>query len=412
MRLPKRAERQRFWEQIRLGDSLTTAAAAAGVPVKTAQRWFGQAGGVLPAKAPAASKTRCLSISEREDIHGGVERGESIREIARGLQRAPSTVLRELRRNMRHSYRTRSKLDPAPVGRPRWREWDYRPSLAEERARRAATRPKPAKLSTHLALKQVVATKLRERLSPEQIAAELRYEYPEQPEMWVSHETIYQSIYVQGRGALRRELAQCLRTGRALRHPHRRADQRRQRIPGMVNISQRPPEAEDRAVPGHWEGDLILGKQGRSAIGTLVERSTRYLMLLHLPGDHSAAAVEEAMLAATKRLPVQLWKSLTWDQGSEMTNHAQISIATGLQVYFCDPAKPWQRGSNENTNGLLRQYFPKGTDLSIHDAEHLEFVAAQMNRRPRKTLGWRKPREALAQLLSEAGGQSDVAPIV
>jgi IS30 family transposase len=242
---------------------------------------------------------------------------------------------------------------------------------------------------------------LQAKLSPEQAAAELRQEFPDRPEMWMSHETIYQSIYVQGRGALRRELASCLRTGRAIRKPRRKNNERRQRIPGMVNISERPAEVEDRAVPGHWEGDLLIGKEGKSAIGTLVERSTRFLMLLHLPNGQRPEAVQEAMIAATQRLPQFLWKSLTWDQGQEMRHHAQISLATDLDIYFCDPGKPWQRGSNENTNGLLRQYFPKGTDLSVHGPDHLEFVAAEVNRRPRKTLGWMRPAQALNQLLND-----------
>ena len=264
-----------------------------------------------------------------------------------------------------------------------------------------AARPKPAKLASNRLLRELVEAKLNERLSPEQIAAQLRRQFPNDTEMWVSHEAIYQSIYVQGRGALRRELALHLRTGRSLRRPQRKSNERRSRIPGMVNISQRPAEVEDRAVPGHWEGDLILGKNGKSAIGTLVERSTRFLMLLHLPDGRSPVEVEEAMVAATRRLPQTLWKSLTWDQGDEMTKHAEITIATGLEIYFCDPSKPWQRGSNENTNGLLRQYFPKGTDLRLHSPDHLEFVSAQMNRRPRKTLGWDSPAEALDRLLSQ-----------
>jgi len=275
--------------------------------------------------------------------------------------------------------------------------------------KRLASRPKTAKLAKNPQLRELVQAKLMEKLSPEQIARELRQQFPDEAEMQVSHETIYQSIYVQGRGALRRELAVCLRTGRALRRPRRKSQERRGRIPNMINISERPAEVEDRAVPGHWEGDLILGKQGRSAIGTLVERQTRYLILLHLSNGQRAEEVEKAMIAATKRLPETLWKSLTWDQGSEMRNHAKISVAANLEIYFCDPAKPWQRGSNENTNGLLRQYFPKGTDLAVHSPEHLEFVAAQMNRRPRKTLGWLKPREALAKLLSESPRQPLVA---
>ena len=410
MRLPKRQEKRRFWELIRAGASRTEAAAGAHVPARTGKDWFVQAGGVRPPEREA-STPRYLSMSEREEIFAGVERGESISKIARLISRAPSTVLRELRRNMRHQlYRSRSRLEPSPQGRRRIQPWNYRPSLAQERAVRLASRPKTAKLATNAALRELVQAKLVKKLSPEQISRRLRKQFPDDPEMQVSHETIYQSIYVQGRGALRRELAVCLRTGRALRRPHRRGQERRGgRIPNMVNISQRPAAVEDRAVPGHWEGDLIIGKSGRSAIGTLVERKSRYLILLHLPNGQSAEEVEKAMIAATRRLPETLWKSLTWDQGREMTNHTQISIATNLEIYFCDPASPWQRGSNENTNGLLRQYFPKGTDLSLHSAEYLEFVSAEMNERPRKTLDWLEPREALAQLLSESSRQLAVA---
>jgi IS30 family transposase len=272
-----------------------------------------------------------------------------------------------------------------------------------------ARRPKPAKLATHLMLRELVQAKLEQRLSPLQISIELHQQFPDNPEMWVSHEAIYQSIYVQGRGALRRELAVHLRTGRALRKPRRKATERRGRIPDMVNISQRPAEVEDRAIPGHWEGDLLMGKYGRTAIGTLVERSTRFVMLLHLPNGYGPLEVEKAIVGATQKLPGFIWKSLTWDQGQEMRNHLQVKMATGLQVYFCDPASPWQRGSNENTNGLLRQYFPKSTDLRQHNAEDLDFVAAQMNRRPRETLGWMRPAEALGRLLSKASESAGVA---
>ncbi len=410
MRYPKREERRRFWGLVRAGVSRADAAQAAGVNAKTTERWFQQAGGVLPTNVSEPSSGRYLSVSEREEIFAGVERGESIRQIAKLLGRAPSTVLRELRPNMRHQlYRSRSRLRANPDGKRRTLPWNYRPSWAQERMKRLASRPKTAKLAKNPQLRELVQAKLIEKLSPEQISRELRQQFPDEAEMQVSHETIYQSIYVQGRGALRRELAVCLRTGRALRRPRRKSQERRGRIPNMINISERPAEVEDRAVPGHWEGDLILGKQGRSAIGTLVERQTRYLILLHLSNGQRAEEVEKAMIAATKRLPETLWKSLTWDQGSEMRNHAKISVAANLEIYFCDPAKPWQRGSNENTNGLLRQYFPKGTDLAVHSPEHLEFVAAQMNRRPRKTLGWLKPREALAKLLSESPRQPLVA---
>jgi len=272
-----------------------------------------------------------------------------------------------------------------------------------------AARAKPAKLATNPELRDLVQAKLWEKLSPKQIARELRCEFPNNSEMWVLHEAIYQSIYVQGRGALRRELAVHLRTGRALRKPRNARTERRGRIPDMVKISERPAEVEDRAVPGHWEGDLLMGKNGKSAIGTLVERATRFVMLLHLPNGHGPLEVQDAMIAATHKLPDFIWKSLTWDQGNEMKNHLQIQIATGLQIYFCDPASPWQRGSNENTNGLLRQYFPKSTDLSGHDADYLDFVAAQMNRRPRETLGWMRPAEALGRLLSTTSDSAGVA---
>jgi IS30 family transposase len=381
-----------------------------GIGSTTGNTWFRQAGGVAPSDLAVESKGRHLCLADREDIFAGVERGDSIRQIARTLGRAPSTVQRELRRNMHQQYRTRSLLGPGPKrGRPRTQPWDYRPSLAQKRADHQATRPKPARLATEPRLREEVQVRLTAKMSPEQIAADLRLNFNDDPLMWVSHETIYQSIYVQGRGALRRELASCLRTGRALRQPRRKSDQRRGRIPNMVNISERPAEVEDRAVPGHWEGDLLMGKNGRSAIGTLVERSTRFLILLHLPTNHTAEAVEAAMVAATQRLPQTLWKTLTWDQGSEMSNHARISVATDLDIYFCDPHSPWQRGSNENTNGLLRQYFPKGTDLSGYHPEYLEFVAAQMNRRPRKTLGWLTPTQALDRLLSTTSHPGGVA---
>jgi transposase, IS30 family len=406
-RKPRR-QRQQFWVLVKSGRPPAEAALEVGLHPRTGDLWFRQAGGVIPGHVLEQPSTRYLSLLEREEIFAGVERGESMRGIARRLGRAPSTVMRELRRNMQHMYRTRWRLAGKP-GRPRVQPWDYRPSLAHKRAEQLTARPKLAKLAGQRALREQVQTKLLLLLSPEQIAVRLRREFPQQPEMWVSHETIYRSIYVQGRGALRRELAVCLRRGRALRQPQRKSDERRGRIPGMVSISERPAEVEDRAVPGHWEGDLILGKNGRSAIGTLVERKTRFVMLLHLPHSHGALDVEQAMLAATQKLPQRLWKTLTWDRGSEMHRHAQISIATGLEIYFCDPAKPWQRGSNENTNGLLRQYFPKGTDLRSFSAEELEYVSWEMNQRPRETLSWDSPAEALDKLLLAASSEAHVA---
>ena len=279
----------------------------------------------------------------------------------------------------------------------------YRAEHAQSKADERARRPKPAKLATSLRLRREVQDRLVSKHSPEQIARRLRKDFPDDPEMWVSHETIYQSLYVQGRGGLA-GADRHLRTGRALRKPQRQAEERRSRVKGMVMITERPAEVADRAVPGHWEGDLIIGStESNSAVGTLVERTTRYVMLLHLPGGPSADTVREAMVAKMADLPAQLRRSLTWDQGVEMANHVQIP-ATGLQIYFCDPHSPWQRGTNENTNGLLRQYFPKGNDLSFYGPGLLDNIAAELNGRPRKTLDWDTPAEALDALLS---GQSD-----
>jgi IS30 family transposase len=243
---------------------------------------------------------------------------------------------------------------------------------------------------------------LKQWWSPEEISRRLRIEFPDDPMMWVSHETIYQSLFVQGRGELRRELTRCLRTGRTQRRPQGRAEYRGQ-LPGMVMISERPAEVDDRAVPGHWEGDLLVGQHGRTAVGTLVERSTRYVFLLHLGEGRDAAKVDAAMRRAIAQLPGELFRTITWDQGKEMARHAAFSIDTGIQVYFCDPHSPWQRGSSENTNGLLRQYLPKGTDLSVHSQRDLERMARSLNDRPRKTLGYLKPSEKLAELLAHTG---------
>jgi IS30 family transposase len=324
-----------------------------------------------------------LSAAERETIAAGVKAGDSFRAIAAELSRAPSTVSREVRNN---------------GGRDGYAGW-----RAHRHACEQARRPKTAKLAACPRLRAQVETWLAEELwSPAQISAQLRVEFPDDPMMRVSAETIYQSLYVQGRGALRKELATCLRTGRAIRRNRSRVDQRGH-IPEMVMISERPPEANDRAVPGHWEGDLILGKHNQSAVGTLVERTTRYVMLLHLPGAHTAEAVRLAMVAKIKTLPEHLVRSITWDQGSEMAEHRQFTIDTGIAVYFCDPHSPWQRGSNENTNGLLRQWLPKGTDLSVHSEADLDTIAYKLNNRPRQTLGWMKPSQALAQLVATTG---------
>jgi IS30 family transposase len=348
-------------------------------------------GGGMPTVSLGEPVGRYLSFEEREELTAGLAAGLSQAEIARRLDRHPSTISRELARNC-------PRYPGGKIRRPR-----YRASTAQMRAEERARRPKTAKLVAHPALRDYVQAKLecRERWSPEQIARRLRKEFPDDERMRVSHETIYQSIYVQGRGALRRELATCLRTGRALRKPQRRPGERRGRIPGMVPISERPPEVEDRAVPGHWEGDLVLGKNGASAIGTLVERSTRFVMLLHLT-DQKAETVREAIAAQILTLPDALRRSLTWDQGKELAEHVQLRIDTDVDVYFCDPHSPWQRGTNENTNGLLRQYYPKGTDLSAHNAQHLTETADALNGRPRKTLDFDTPAEAMAALLSAA----------
>ncbi len=400
-----RGDRCRFWCSIRAGLTVEEASACLGIDGSTGGRWFSKAGGVLPPVSLVEPvKSRTLNIAEREKILAGINQGLSIRAIAASLGRAPSTVSRELARNLRQKYfRPASRRGPRPLA------WNYSPHLSQYRAETGAARPKVAKLAERPRLRQEVQDRLEEEHSPEQIAARLRVDFPDEPEMWVSHETIYQSLYVQGRGALRRDLAVRLRTGRALRKPRRRAAERRGRIPDMVNISERPPEVEDRAVPGHWEGDLIVGANSGSAIGTLVERMTGFVMLLHLPDNHGADAVQEAMVNAMSQLPAVLKKTLTWDQGSEMSNHVQIAAATDLDIYFCDPHSPWQRGSNENTNGLLRQYFPKSTDLSVYAPDYLEHVALKLNNRPRKRHAWKTPAEQLDQLFSEPFNPPGVA---
>jgi len=399
---------------------------AAGVSPAVGTRWFRESGGMaLFPLAPLSG--RYLSIVEREEIALLRARGCGVREIARRLDRSPSTISRELRRNAA----TRSG------------NLEYRATTAQWHADQRAKRPKVAKLAANDELRRYVQDRLggviagpdgrtvpgpetrwiRRRQgrrqhrrwaaawSPEQIANRLRVDFPDNEAMRISHEAIYQALYVQGRGALRRELTACLRTGRALRVPRARARGRGKKfVRPDIMISERPAEASDRAVPGHWEGDLIIGL-GSSAIGTLVERTTRFTMLLHLPrmerhgeprtkngpplAGHGAEAVRDAIASSIATLPEQLRRSLTWDQGAEMAQHVQLRVDTGLAIYFCDPHSPWQRGTNENTNGLLRQYFPKGTDLSEHTTGDLVAVAAALNSRPRKTLGWTTPAEAL-----------------
>jgi transposase, IS30 family len=322
-----------------------------------------------------------LTLADREEISIGLHAGQSFTAIANRLGKAVSTVSREVGAN---------------GGRDCYRAW-----RAHQRARQQARRPKTPKLACPELAAEVSAW-LADWWSPVQISRRLRIEYPGDPMMRVSHETIYRALYVQGRGELRRELARCLRTGRARRRPRGRGENTG-RIKDMVMISERPAEAADRAVPGHWEGDLIIGKDCKSAVGTLVERTTRYVLLLHLPHGRDAHLVEHAMRKAISTLPDELARTITWDQGKEMAYHADFTIATGIPVYFCDPHAPWQRGSNENTNGLLRQYLPKGTDLSAHSAADLARIAASLNNRPRKTLGFMKPSEKLAELLAHTG---------
>jgi IS30 family transposase len=436
----RRDDRVRFWEAIARGASSEDAAAAVGVSQAVGSRWFRQAGGMPPISLAPLSG-RYLSFAEREEIAILHAQRVGVREIARRIGRSASTISRELRRNAStRTYRL-----------------EYRATTAQWHAERRASRPKVSKLAANDALREYVQERLAgvigrpngepvpgpdvrflgrrhgrrqdrrwaKAWSPEQIANRLRIDFPDDGSMRISHEAIYQALYVQGRGALKRELVACLRTGRALRVPRARTQARGKKfVTAEVLISERPAEAADRAVPGHWEGDLILGLES-SAVGTLVERTTRFTMLLHLPrmgghGDgprtrngpaltgHGAEAVRDAITASIITLPEQLRRSLAWDQGAEMAQHAQLRIDTGLQVYFCDPQSPWQRGSNENTNGLLRQYFPRGTDLARHSRDDLEAVARALNNRPRKTLGWKTPAEALDKLLC-SGEQAGVA---
>ncbi len=432
-----RSERQLFWTLIAAGISSEVAAFKAGVSQPVGTRWFREAGGMPPAMCRPAAKPpsgRYLSLLEREDIALLLVQGHSLHEIGRRLSRSASTISREVGRNAT----TRSGAR------------DYRATVAQWHAERSARRPKATKLAGNAALRSYVEERLagvvrtscgkpilrpavswkgrrhgprKDRRwasawSPEQIARRLVVDFPDDERMRISHEAIYQALFVQGRGALRRELTACLRTGRTLRTPRARVGLRGKNfVSPDIMISQRPAEADDRAVPGHWEGDLILGL-GSSAIGTLVERTTRYTMLLHLPrmeghgagpsikngpalAGHGAEAVRDAITRTITTLPEEVRRSLTWDQGAEMAQHARLKVDAGVKVYFCDPQSPWQRGTNENTNGLLRQYFPKGTDLCAHNPDALAAVAATLNARPRKTLGWKTPAEALDQCLAQ-----------
>jgi IS30 family transposase len=426
-----RQDRVKFWAAISRGAKTEDAAVEAGVSSPVAFRWFRHSGGVNPCLHPTVSG-RFLSFSEREDIALFRAQGAGVREIARQLGRSPSTISRELRRNA--STRT-FRLE-------------YKATIAQWHAERRARRPKVAKLATNDRLRAYVQERLSGEVrgadghvlgpegpewkgrnkphrgdrhwvqgwSPEQIAHRLRVDFPDDESMRISHEAIYQALYIQGRGALKRELVACLRTGRALRIPRPRARRRAwDHVTDDVLISERPAEVEDRAVPGHWEGDLLIGLK-RSAVGTLVERTTRFTMLIHLPREdgygvmprtkngpalagYGAITMKNALAASMSSLPEQLRRSLTWDRGKELSAHAAFTVETNIPVYFADPKSPWQRGTNENTNGLLRQYFPKGTNLSRWSAEEIKAVAATINGRPRKILGWRTPAEALDEHL-------------
>lgn len=392
-----------FWREVAAGASTENAAVAVGVSRPVGYRWFAGSGGVMPARrvreSPAslpAPQGRRLGPADREEIAHLLRSKKTYEQIAEAIGFDKSTVSREIGRN------TSGGVYRATTAQ----------KLADQRAH--AGRQKVTKLVPGTRLHAEVVRRLEHNQSPEQIANRLRLDFPDDPEMRVSYETIYTSIYVQGRGALRKDLAGHLRTGRAMRKPRAQARERNQKWGGsplrnVVSISERPPEVEDRAVPGHWEGDLITGTGNLSAIGTLVERATGFLGLLHLPGDHTALTVQTAMCDYMATLPDVLRRTLTWDRGVEMANHVKIAEATGLDIYFADPHSPWQRGSNENTNGLLRQYFPKGTDLSLWGPGYLRQVALEMNNRPRKRLGWRTPAEALDQLLSQHHNPPGVA---
>jgi IS30 family transposase len=379
----KSGDWREIWRRIETGEATAVIAAAVGCSPATVSGLLRRTGGLRPQarRGPRAQSPsgRRLSFAEREEISRGLQAGESLRRIAARLGRAPSTISREVARN---------------DGRPGYRAW--RAAVATQRR---ARRPRIGKLAANARLREVVERLLLERWSPQQIARRLVLDHPDDGAMRVSHETIYRSLFIQGRGALRRELTACLRSGRAQRRGRRQRTGAGE-ISGMVLISERPAEVADRAVPGHWEGDLLIGRAGRSAIGTLVERQTRYVLLVALPAGRSAELVRDAIAERILTLPEQLRRTLTWDRGKEMADHARFTVATGVRVYFCDPHSPWQRGTNENTNGLLRQYLPRGMDLATITQAELDDVARQLNGRPRQTLGWLKPSEALAKVVA------------
>jgi transposase, IS30 family len=372
-------DRLEILERVCRGETQPQIALALGTTDRTVRRALAAAGGAPSRRSRRRPRSPLrLSLCEREEIRAGVAAGDSFRAIAERLGRAASTVSREV---------------GGVAGRGR-----YRATTADELACDRALRPKPSKLASNPRLRGAVCGMLEKRFSPRQISARLKLDYPDQPELRIAPETIYQSLYVQSRGRLRKDLTSYLRSGRGKRKP-RRGPTGQGRIPNMISISERPQEIEDRAVPGHWEGDLIVGKAGRSFIGTLVERQTRYVMLSYLGNDATTETVTAKLAERILELPDHLRLSLTWDQGREMARHVEFTVATGVEVYFCDPHSPWQRGSNENTNGLLRQYFPKGTDLAQHNQKHLDQVAAELNQRPRQTLDWLTPAEKMTELL-------------
>jgi IS30 family transposase len=391
----RRVDRAKFWQEVSAGSSNERAAVAAGIGVVTGRTWVREAGGVIPQHLLREPSGRYLTVMDRAVIEVGLKQKLSMRAIAVMIGRAPTTITREVARH-------RLLNGFSPLGKQTYKA--YNADRAQLQAEKELVRPQASKLALAPALHAEVQKGLTMKWSPEQISNRLKEDFPDQTGMRVSAETIYRSLYVQGRGSLKREITVALRTGRTLRKPQRQnaaatAARNNTRIADKIMIADRPPQIEDRAVPGHWEGDLIIGEDGGSQIGTLVERSTRTVLLLHLPDSRDASVVADAMIAAIKKLPTQMMKSVTWDQGIELALHKKITIATDVAIYFCDPHSPWQRGSNENTNGLLRQYFPKGTDLSVHSQEHLDFVAAEVNGRPRKSLGWATPAEAFHRLV-------------
>jgi IS30 family transposase len=376
------SEKAEMWDRWRKGESLNEIGRAFGIQGHSSiQSIFSKNGGIRPAERRRS--TRTLSLSEREEISRGLVAGRSLRTIASDLGRAPSTISREIRRNRGRRY--------------------YRAHKADEAAWERAKRPKTCKLVHNRLVAREVARKLRDLWSPEQIAGWLKYTYPDDESYQVSHETIYKSLYIQARGALKKELLQHLRRKRMMRHGrgHTQKTATHGRIKDTISISERPASVDDRAVPGHWEGDLLIGSN-QSQIATLVERNTRYVILVRVKNKDSETVIN-ALIKQARKLPRELYKSLTWDRGSEMAEHLRFSLDTNIKVYFCDPRSPWQRGSNENTNGLLRQYFPKGLDLSNIHQNRLNAVARQLNERPRKTLNFRTPAERFSECVASTG---------